>query len=176
MSRSRTLLSPISLLALLAVVLTACGAPSPTTTSGTTTGPAAGEAAATTEAPTTAAEPAGGTTAATATAAEAPAATAASAGVAQGTLTVALTTNPNSLDIPATSEINAAMAAWQMYDSLVWIDDTGKIVPALAESWETSQDGTEYTFKLRDGVTSTTASRLRPIRWSCPGSGAPSPR
>ncbi len=153
MSRSRTLLSPISLLALLAVVLTACGAPSPTTTSGTTTGPAAGEAATTTEAPTTAAEPAGGTTTATATAAEAPAATAASAGGAQGTLTVALTTNPNSLDIPATSEINAAMAAWQMYDSLVWIDDTGKIVPALAESWETSQDGTEYTFKLRDGVT-----------------------
>ena len=153
MSRSRTLLSPISLLALLAVLLTACGSPSPTTTSGTTTGPAAGEAAATTEAPTTAAEPAGETTPETATAAEATAATAAPAGGAQGTLTVALTTNPNSLDIPATSEINAAMAAWQMYDSLVWIDDTGKIVPALAESWETSQDGTEYTFKLRDGVT-----------------------
>ena len=153
MSRSRTLLSPISFLVLLAVLLTACGSPSPTTTSGTTTGPAAGEAAATTEAPTTAAEPAGETTPETATATEAPAATAAPAGGAQGTLTVALTTNPNSLDIPATSEINAAMAAWQMYDSLVWIDDTGKVVPALAESWEISQDGTEFTFKLRDGVT-----------------------
>lgn len=175
MSRVRPLLSLISLLMLGSLVLVACGTPAPATSPAatnaaqTTSAPAVTEvappAAAATEAapPTTAATEAAPTIAVTAAApataaavtteaaatSEAPAATGAPP---QGTLTVALTTNPNSLDMPATSEINAAMAAWQMYDSLVWIDDSGKIVPALAQSWTVSQDGTEYTFKLRQGV------------------------
>ena len=40
----------------------------------------------------------------------------------------------------------------QMFNGLTWVDDEGNIVPALAESWEISEDGTEYTFKLRQGV------------------------
>lgn len=40
-----------------------------------------------------------------------------------------------------------------LYDTLVaFHDDTLDIVPALAESWETSKDGLTWTFHLRQGV------------------------
>ncbi len=38
-----------------------------------------------------------------------------------------------------------------IFDSLVERDEIG-IIPWLAESWEVSPDGTEYTFKLREGI------------------------
>ena len=39
-----------------------------------------------------------------------------------------------------------------VFDTLVEMDEGGKIVPSLAESWETSPDGLSWTFKLRKGV------------------------
>lgn len=73
--------------------------------------------------------------------------------VPEGTLVRALSTFPNSLDLPQSAERQASTTAWQMYDSLVWFNDEGIIEPALAESWEVSEDGSEYTFHLREGVT-----------------------
>ena len=70
----------------------------------------------------------------------------------QGTLRVATTTMPNAIDLPMGAERNAHNVAWQMYNALTWINDEGKVVPALAESWTVSQNGTEYTFKLREDV------------------------
>lgn len=40
-----------------------------------------------------------------------------------------------------------------MFDSLLWKDSTGKLLPWLATAWEQSADGREWTFTLRDGVT-----------------------
>lgn len=40
-----------------------------------------------------------------------------------------------------------------IYDTLVWKDSTGELLPWLAESWEESDDNRSYTFKLRDGIT-----------------------
>lgn len=71
----------------------------------------------------------------------------------EGTLRVALSVFPNSLFIPLTAERNADNVATQLYDSLVYLDRSGEIQPALAESWEISEDGTEYTFYLREGIT-----------------------
>ncbi len=39
-----------------------------------------------------------------------------------------------------------------MFDSLLWKDSTGKMIPWLATSWQSSPDGKEWTFTLRDGV------------------------
>lgn len=40
-----------------------------------------------------------------------------------------------------------------MFDSLLWKDSTGKMIPWLATSWARSDDGREWTFTLREGVT-----------------------
>lgn len=39
-----------------------------------------------------------------------------------------------------------------IYDTLAWKDETG-IIPWLASRWEVSDDGSSYTFTLRDGPT-----------------------
>ncbi|MBI1295598.1 hypothetical protein GC175_11655, partial [bacterium] len=44
-------------------------------------------------------------------------------------LVVALSTMPNSIYMPRAAERNAANAASQLYDSLVWVDDEGNIAP-----------------------------------------------
>jgi len=40
-----------------------------------------------------------------------------------------------------------------MYETLVTVDKkTGEFIPALADSWQLSGDGTTITFKLKHGV------------------------
>ncbi len=41
-----------------------------------------------------------------------------------------------------------------VYETLVTVEDSG-IEPGLAESWEISEDGQTYTFKIREGITFT---------------------
>jgi peptide/nickel transport system substrate-binding protein len=71
----------------------------------------------------------------------------------EGTLVRALSTFPNSLDIPQAAERQASTTGWQLFDSLVWLNDDNELEPSLAERWDLSDDGTEYTFYLREGVT-----------------------
>ncbi|HWB71044.1 MAG TPA: ABC transporter substrate-binding protein, partial [Egibacteraceae bacterium] len=39
-----------------------------------------------------------------------------------------------------------------LYDTLLWKDSTGELLPWLAQHWDRSDDGTVYTFDLREGV------------------------
>lgn len=39
-----------------------------------------------------------------------------------------------------------------IFDGLVSYDETGQVIPALAESWSVSEDGLTITFNLRDGL------------------------
>src|SRR5207248_2161812 len=43
-------------------------------------------------------------------------------------------------------------AHYQIYDSLVRVDQMGKIIPWLADKWDTSADGKQVTFTLRKDV------------------------
>ena len=69
-----------------------------------------------------------------------------------GTLTFALEDDPIDLDPLRSRAFIDRNVHYQIFDSLVRIDAKGKIVPWLAESWETSTDGKQWTFKLRKDV------------------------
>lgn len=105
------------------------------------------------------AAPAPATQPTAAPAAEQPAATAAPAaaqpaGPAQGgTIVVGLQAEPTTLDSQQISDYNSHRAAYGIYDMLLRFEDEGtNVEPGLAERWEISDDGLEYTLYLRQGV------------------------
>ncbi|MCB0094214.1 MAG: ABC transporter substrate-binding protein [Caldilineaceae bacterium] len=54
---------------------------------------------------------------------------------------------------PAVMSANAAIqVAFAVYEGLVWVDQDLTIQPALADSWEASDDLLSWTFKLRQDV------------------------
>jgi peptide/nickel transport system substrate-binding protein len=76
------------------------------------------------------------------------------AGSPGGTLTLSLGDSPPRFFYYGEISAVSQTLAQQMFDSLVEFDlETYDLVPGLATSWEVSEDGTVYTFHLRDGVT-----------------------
>jgi peptide/nickel transport system substrate-binding protein len=67
-------------------------------------------------------------------------------------LVFALSGGPDTLDPQTTSATLAFQVNKSLYDTLVEPDDSGKLVPGLAESWTVSPDGLTWTFKLHSGV------------------------
>ena len=71
-----------------------------------------------------------------------------------GVITVAASAPPASLDFTSTGGAAAPQALMgNVYETLVRIDETGTPQPFLATSWDVADDGTTYTFHLRDDVT-----------------------
>ncbi|GAB4546991.1 MAG: ABC transporter substrate-binding protein [Anaerolineae bacterium] len=70
-----------------------------------------------------------------------------------GTIIVGLQAEPTTLDSQQISDYNSHRAAYGIYDHLLrFKDESTAVEPGLAESWEISDDGLEYTLYLRQGV------------------------
>ena len=75
------------------------------------------------------------------------------AGVAEAkTLNFALAGNPDTLDPHKTSGTLTFQTIKSLYDTLAETDMKGKIIPALAERWQISEDALVWTFNLKKGV------------------------
>ncbi len=71
---------------------------------------------------------------------------------AQGTLVVQNSTEPPGLDLTATpASATAGVVLYNIQECLVKVDRHGKLVPWLAERWNTT-DNRNYTFFLKRGV------------------------
>lgn len=70
-----------------------------------------------------------------------------------GVLVVGQVAEPQALDPHAVTAVNDFRILMNVYDGLVrYASGTLEVEPALATSWDISDDGTVYTFTLRDGV------------------------
>lgn len=67
-------------------------------------------------------------------------------------LVYGLTLAPSGIDphIDVSSELGIPLSS--VYDTLVYRSEEGEFLPMLAESWDVSEDGTVYTFRLRRGI------------------------
>ena len=71
-----------------------------------------------------------------------------------GTLVFAGAADPVVLDGALVSDGESLRVIDQIYESLVSLEPgTTELAPGLAQSWELSEDGLEYTFELQEGVT-----------------------
>jgi len=71
-----------------------------------------------------------------------------------GHVVVAITAEPPGWDPSASTSQEIPRVVYDnVMQGLVRFDRNGEIVPALATSWETSEDGLTWTFHLREGVT-----------------------
>jgi peptide/nickel transport system substrate-binding protein len=72
---------------------------------------------------------------------------------AKTTLNLGMSVEPAGLDPTIAAPVAIGQVTWQnVFEGLVTIDESGKIQPQLAKSWEISPDGLTYTFKLQSGV------------------------
>ncbi|MDF2442455.1 MAG: peptide/nickel transport system substrate-binding protein, partial [Subtercola sp.] len=76
-------------------------------------------------------------------------------------ITVGLPAQPPSTDPILTRSISAWNIYYAIYDGLTRIDAAGALQPGLATTWEHSDDLTQWTFHIRDGVTFSDGTELK---------------
>ena len=67
-------------------------------------------------------------------------------------LSLQVASEPNKLDPALNSTVDGACLALLSFAGLYKYDETGALVPDLAESHEMSEDGLTYTFTMKDGL------------------------
>ena len=67
-------------------------------------------------------------------------------------MTFVLNNTPDGLDPGVTNNSFAQYVIINCFEGLVTYDESGSVVGGSAESWDVSEDGTVYTFHLRDGL------------------------
>src|SRR5215213_7931444 len=72
---------------------------------------------------------------------------------AGGTVTIGTVEEPDTLNPYLTQLVTGFDIFTGVMDPLLRYDSTQQLIPALAESFEVSEDGLTYTFTLREGVT-----------------------
>jgi peptide/nickel transport system substrate-binding protein len=71
-------------------------------------------------------------------------------------IVLSMTGTPPSFD-PAQLDLGASTYVWgAVFDTLIYMDNSGEFQPNAAESWEYSDDALTLTFHLRDGMTFST--------------------
>lgn len=84
------------------------------------------------------------------------------------TFRIAIGIDPDTLDPVQMTTTTVANVVDYVVETLTTIDEAGKVLPMLAESWSVSPDGKEYTFKLRKGVTfhDRTPFDAKAVKWN----------
>ncbi len=73
---------------------------------------------------------------------------------ADGAMTVGMPIEPTGLDPTIAAPVAIREVVWgNVFEGLTGLDQTGAVVPLLATSWNVSDDGKDYLFNLRSGVT-----------------------
>jgi peptide/nickel transport system substrate-binding protein len=70
-----------------------------------------------------------------------------------GTLTIASYSEPDGFDPHVEYSRHSWLVNWQIMDTLVVMDSEKNLHPGLANNWDVSDDGSSFTFYLRDDVT-----------------------
>ena len=70
-----------------------------------------------------------------------------------GTLVWGHSETTQNLDIHQTGTASTGRVLENVHDAIVTVDEELTVIPSLAESFEQSEDGLTYTFRLRPGVT-----------------------
>ena len=65
---------------------------------------------------------------------------------------IRLKEDPTTLDPAYIVDVSGGIIAAKLYNGLVRIDEKCKLIPDIAESWQISDNGLIYTFKLRNDV------------------------
>ncbi len=69
-----------------------------------------------------------------------------------GTMVVVLPGDPPVINSAVTSDTSSNNLSGQIYSTIIRLDNSGKVIPYLAKSWEISADGKTYTFKFFDNI------------------------